>query len=84
MPNPVPTAALGTMLYGEPATVAVAAAPLLVSVTLVTLSLLSRPVTENSVPAKVTVWPYVLLRLLAVILRPARFTVSAPLLYVIV
>ena len=32
------TAALGTIEYGEPATVAVAGAPLLVNVTLVTVS----------------------------------------------
>ena len=36
-------AALGTMLYGEPATVAAAAAPELVSVTLVTVSLFTSP-----------------------------------------
>ena len=38
------------MLYGEPATVAVAAAPALVSVTLVTLSLLSRPLVMVRMP----------------------------------
>ena len=51
------------MAYGEPATVAVAAAPALVKVTLVTESLLTRPEVVNSVPAKVMVVPYVLLAL---------------------
>ena len=53
----MPTAALGTMLYGEPPTVAVAAAPALVSVTLVTVSLFFSPLVVNSVPANVTVSP---------------------------
>ena len=43
--------------YGLPATVAVAGAPALVSVTEVTLSVPWRPVTVNSVPAKVKVVP---------------------------
>ena len=46
--------------YGLPATVAVAGAPALVSVTAVTVSPFSRPVAVNSVPAKVNVVPYVL------------------------
>jgi len=50
-------------------TAAVAAAPELVSVTDVTASLLTRPVAVNSVPANVTAWPYVFVRLLAVIAR---------------
>ena len=55
----------GVIGYGLPATVAVAAAPALVSVTLVTLSVPSRPLVVNSVPAKVTVWPYSFDRLVA-------------------
>ena len=43
--------------YGLPATVAVAGAPALVSVTEVTVSPLTRPVVVNSVPAKVKVVP---------------------------
>ena len=43
--------------YGLPATVAVAAAPGLVSVTLVTVSAFWSPAVVNSVPANVTVWP---------------------------
>ena len=43
--------------YGLPATVAVAGAPALVRVTEVTVSPLTRPVVENSVPAKVNVVP---------------------------
>ncbi len=53
----MPVAALGVMAYGLPATVAVGAAPALVSVTLSTLSAPSRPLVVNSVPAKTTVWP---------------------------
>ncbi len=67
------------MAYGLPATVAVARAPGLVSVTLVTLSALSRPVVVNSVPAKVdddrrTSWT----RSSAVTVRVGRVTVSSP------
>ncbi len=50
-------AAEGVIGYGLPATVAVAAAPALVSVTLSTLSVPSRPVVVNSVPANTTAWP---------------------------
>ncbi len=53
----MPWAALAMMAYGEPATVAAAAAPLLVKATLDTVSPLTRPLVVNSVPAKVTVWP---------------------------
>ena len=42
---------------GSVPTVAVAAAPVLVSVTLLTVSPLTRPVAVNAVPAKVAVWP---------------------------
>ena len=57
--------------YGLPATVAVGAAPALVSVTLVTVSGARSPLVVNSVPAKVTVWPYTFVRLLAVTVRAA-------------
>ena len=67
------------MVYGEPATDAVAAAPVLVSVTPVTVSPLTRPLSVNSVPAKVAVWPYVLLVLSAVIVSAAGLTVRLPL-----
>ena len=77
MPRPVPTAALARIEYDP--TVAVAAAPVLVRVTLVTLSPLTRPLVLNSVPAKVTVWPYVLAVLSAVIVRVFGFTVRLPL-----
>ena len=43
------------MVYGDPATPADAAAPVLVKVTLVTVSLLTSPLALNSVPANVTV-----------------------------
>ena len=43
LPSPVPLAALGTIAYGEPLTVAAAAAPALDSVTDVTESPGSRP-----------------------------------------
>ena len=64
----LPDRRLGVIAYGLPATVAVAAAPALVSVTLVTVSpLTSSPApVVNSVPANVTVSPYVLVRSLAV------------------
>ena len=47
------------MLYGEPVTVAVAAVAPQVSVTLVTVSPLTKSPapTVNAVPARVTVWP---------------------------
>ena len=53
------TALLAVMVWGEPVTVtvAVATAPALLSVTPVTVSLLTRPLVVNSVPAKVTVCP---------------------------
>ena len=63
------TAALGTMAYGLRATEAAAAAPSLARLTLATVSPLTRPAGVNSVPAKVTVSPYVLEALLAVIVR---------------
>ena len=53
--RPVPVAALGTMVQAPAA--AVAPAPALVRVTLSTESPASRPMTVNSVPAKVTVSP---------------------------
>jgi len=64
LPKPVPTAALTVIVYGEPATVAVAAAPLLASVTLVSESPLSSPAALKSVDgvvvSNVTACPYVL------------------------
>ena len=62
-----------------------AAAPGLLRVTLAIVSPLTRPLLPsgvllvNSVPAKVTAWPYVLLVLAAVIVKSRLFTVSAPL-----
>ena len=73
----MPTAAEGAIAYGLPATVAVAGAPGLVRVTEVTLSVPCRPVTVNSVPAKVTVVPYGLVRSFAVIVRVAAPMASA-------
>src|SRR5438552_3044732 len=67
------------MLYGEPATVAVAVAPALARVTLLAVSPLTRPLLANSVPVKVTVWPYVLLVLSAVTVKALALTVSLPL-----
>ena len=61
MLNPVPTAALAVMAYGDPATVAVAAVAALASVTDVTVSPFTNPASVNSVPAKVKVEPYDLL-----------------------
>ena len=49
----MPVAALGTIGYGDPPPEAVAAAPLLVKVMLVTVSPFIRPVVVNSVPANV-------------------------------
>jgi hypothetical protein len=57
----LPTAALGVIAYGEPATVALTAAPALVSVMLSTVSLLINPTTvksvEGVVSSKTTVSP---------------------------
>ncbi len=66
------------MAYGEPATVADADAPPLVRVTLLTVSLLIRPLVVNSVPPKVSVVPYVLLALLAVTVNAFGVTVRLP------
>ena len=71
----MPIAALGTIAYGDPLADAVAAAPLLVKATLVTVSPLTRPAGVNSVPANVTVCPYVFVRLFAVTVSTAGFTV---------
>ena len=57
---------------------AVAAAPALANVTLVTESPLTSPEVVNSVPAKVVVLPYVLLVLLAVMVSEAVLTVRFP------
>ena len=77
MPKPVPIAALGTMAYGEFATFAVAAVPLLVKVTPVTVSPLTNPLVVNYV--KVGVVPYVLEVFVAVIVNGAGVTVNDPL-----
>ena len=76
MPRPVPVAALATIGYVEPATVAVADAPADVSVTLATASLLVNPDVVNSVPAKVTAVPYVFVLLLAVTVSAFAVTVN--------
>ena len=66
------------MSYGLPPTLAVAAAPLLVRVTLSTVSALTRPLVLNSVPANVMKSPYVLVRSSAVMVRALASTVSSP------
>jgi hypothetical protein len=50
----------------------------LVKVTEVTVSVLTKPLVVNSVPANITVCPYVLFRLLAVIASGAAVMVSVP------
>ena len=74
----MPVAALGTIAYGDPPPDAVAAAPLLVKVMLVTVSPLIRPVVVNSVPANVPVCPYVFVWLFAVTVSAAGVTLSDP------
>ena len=85
MVKPVPTAALTVIVYGLPATVAVAAAPAEARLTLATVSPLTRPTTLKSVDgvvvSKVTVEPYVLVWLAAVIVRAFVVIVSEPLTY---
>jgi hypothetical protein len=76
LPNPVPAAALGTIAYGDPATVALGRAPALFNATLETRSEFKIPATENPVPPNVV--PYVLLALFAVIVSGARLTVNVP------
>ena len=66
----MPTALLTEIVYGLPATVAVAAAPAELRLTLVTVSPLTRPLTLKSpgvVSSKVYAVPYVLVWLSAVI-----------------
>ena len=79
--SPVPTAPLAVIAYGDPATVAVAAAPVLVNVTLVTASLLTNwpELVMNSVPPNVALSPYVFNRLFAVTSSCLRFTFRVPL-----
>jgi len=69
--NVPPVAALGTMAYGPPTTVAEDAAPVLVGVTLPTVSLPTSPLVVNALPVKVLVVPNTLLALLAVRLKAA-------------
>jgi hypothetical protein len=79
----VPTAALGTIVYGLPLTPAVPAAPALVRVMLATVSLLTRPLTEKSVDGSVSsktiAVPYVLVLLAAVMVSVLALTVRLPL-----
>ena len=69
-----PPAALGTMAYG-PATGAVAAAPMLVSVTLPTVSPFFVPAYVNA--DSTGVWPYTLLALVAVTVSAAGVMLAA-------
>ena len=69
-------AALGTIGYGLPVTVAEAPAPVLLSVTEETLSLLRRPLVVNALVPRAAVVPYVLGWLPAVIVRAFGVTVS--------
>ena len=55
-----------------------AAAPKLLMAALVTLSPAMKPLVVNSVPANVTVWPYVLDVLLAVTVAAFGLMVSVP------
>ena len=61
-----------------------ATAPVVVSVADDVVSLFFKPFVENSLPVRVIVSPYVLVKLFAVIVSGALFTVSAPFTYVIV
>ena len=75
-----PVALLGVMLYGLPETAAVPLVPALDSVTEPMVSPFCRPLLVKAVPARVGVWPYVLLALSAVTLSGAGVTVRLPLL----
>ena len=59
------------MLYGDPATAAVATDPTLLKLALLTLSPFNNPLTPNSVPLNVNVCPYTFAWLLAVSVNPA-------------
>ena len=65
----MPVAPLMVIGYGLPATVALAGAPALLIVALVTVSLPTRPLAVDSVPANATVAPYIFERLFAVTVR---------------
>ena len=72
-----PVAAEGTIEYVP--TPAIAADPVLVSVTLPTVSLFCKPLVVNALVPKLKAVPYDLLWALAVIANTAAFTVSVPL-----
>ena len=73
----MPTAPEAMIAYGEPATTAVATAPVLLSLTLDTESLLTSPlVVKSGAPVNVSVCPYVLVRLSAVIVERAPVSPS--------
>ena len=76
--NVPPVAADGTIAYGLPTTVAVLAAPVLVKVTLPTVSpFCNAEVVKADVP-KLNVVPYVLLCAFAVMVNGAALTIKLP------
>ena len=84
LPKAEATAIYRRLYWWRPKLDRVAArAPVLASETVLTVSLLSRPVTEKSadgvVWSNVNVWPYVFVWFAAVIVRAAVFTVREPL-----
>jgi hypothetical protein len=74
-----PVAALATMGYGLPNTVATAGAPTLVKLTDATELPFCKPVELNSLPLNATVCPKTLVALLAVMLSAACVVASVPL-----
>ena len=56
-----------------------ATAPVVVSVAVDAVSLFLRPLVENSLPVRVIASPYVLVKLLAVMVSGALLTVNEPL-----
>ena len=76
-----PVAALGTIEYGDPATVATAGAPVLAMVILPIVSPFCKPADVNKVePAPVVkTVPYTLVPLFAVIVKVGAVTVNVPL-----
>ena len=72
-----PVSAEGTIEY-DPAA-ALAAEPVLVNVTLPTVSLFCKPLVVNALVPKLKAVPYDLLWALAVIVNEAAFTVNVPL-----
>ena len=71
-------APLGVIGYVLPATVALAAVPGLVSVTLLTVSPFTRPAVVKADADSAAVWPKTLVALSAVIVSEAVFTVNRP------